>query len=139
MSAEENIAIFRRFVEEVLNKGNANAADQFFAPTLVEHILPPYIPGTLDGFKAWLMMFHSAFPDGKWIIDFITGAGDIVAHHKSMVGTHKGEYLGVAATGKQVTTQETGIIRFKNGKMVEFWSTFDDFGIARQLGLIPEH
>ena len=40
MSAEENITIFRRFVEEVLNKGNADAADQFFAPTLVEHILP---------------------------------------------------------------------------------------------------
>lgn len=139
MSGEENIAIFRRFVEDVLNKGNADTADQFFAPTLVEHILPPYIPGTLDGFKEWLMMFHKAFPDGKWTIDIITGTDDIVAHHKSMVGTHKGEYLGVAATGKQVTTQETGIIRFKDGKMVEFWSTFDDFGIARQLGLIPEH
>ena len=139
MSAKENIAIFRRFVEEVLNKGDAGAADQFFAPTLVEHILPPYIPGTLDGFKEWLMMFHKAFPDGKWTIDFITGTGDIVAHHKSMVGTHKSEYLGVAATGKQVTTQETGIIRFEDGRMVEFWSTFDDFGIARQLDLIPEH
>ena len=139
MSAEENIAIYRRFVEEVLNKGNADAADQFFAPALVDHSLPPDIPGTLDGFKEWFTMFHHAFPDGKWTIDFITGTGDIVAHHKSMVDTHKGEYLGVAASGKQVTTQETGIIRFKDGKMVEFWGTFDDFGIARQLGLIPEH
>ena len=88
------------------------------------------------------MMFRRAFP-GDDLTDTlasdVTVTGDIVAHHKSMVGTHKGEYLGVAATGKQVTTQETGIIRFKDGKMVEFWSTFDDFGIARQLGLIPEH
>ncbi len=109
MSAEEGVAIYRRFVAEVLNKGNVDAADQFFAPTLTDHSLPPDVPGTLDGFKEWFTMFHNAFPDGKWTIDFITGTGDIVAHHNSMVGTHKGEYLGVATSGKQVTTQETGI------------------------------
>ena len=139
MSAEENIAIYRRFVEEVLNRGNANAVDQFFAPTFVDHSLPPDVPGTLEGFKEWFTMFRNAFPDGKWTIDFITGTGDIVARHQSMIGTHQGEYLGVAPTGKHVRTQETGIARFKDGKMVEFWGTFDDFGIARQLGLIPEH
>ena len=139
MSAEENIAIYRRFVEQVLHAGNADAADEFMAVELIDHSLPPDVPGTREGFKEWFRMFHAAFPDAKWILEFIDGKGDIVYHHKSFVGTHRGEYLGVAGTGKQIRGQETGIIRFKDGKMVEFWGTFDDFGIARQLGLIPEH
>jgi predicted ester cyclase len=138
MSADENVAIYRRFAEKVLNKGNVDAADEFFVPTFIDHSLPPDMPGTLDGFKEWLTMFHNAFPDGEWTIDFIAATGDIVARHPCFVGTHRGENLGVAGTAKPIRTRETGIVRFKDGKMVEFWGTFEDFGTARQRGLAPD-
>ena len=48
----------------------------------------------------------------------------------------KGEYMGVSATGNTVSTKETGIMRFKEGKIVEFWGTFDDYSLSSQIGLI---
>jgi predicted ester cyclase len=138
MSTERNISIYGRFVGDVLNKRNVDAADQFFAPQFLDHSLAAMgIEGTVAGFKQWFRMFHAAFPDAHWKIEYIDAKCDWVYHHKTVVGTHQGEYLGLQATGKKITSQETGRIRFQNGKMVEFWGTFDDFGIARQLGLIP--
>ena len=135
-SIKQNIALYERWVEEVLNQGNPDAAEKFLALEFIDHSLPPDVPGTIEGFKEWFQMFNQAFPDAKWKLEYISGSDDIVYHHKTMTGTHLGEYVGLEPTGKKITTQETGIMRFKNGKIVEFWGTFDEFSIMNQLELI---
>ncbi|MEO5326457.1 ester cyclase [Mesorhizobium sp. CC13] len=137
MSPEENLRTYGRFVADVLNKRSIDLAEQYFAPQFVDHSLASMgIQGTVEGFKEWFRMFYAAFPDATWKIEYMDSKGDWVYHHKIVKGTHKGEYLGVPATGKEIRSQETGLVRFKDGKMVEFWGTFDDFGIARQLGRV---
>ena len=133
---KKNIALYESWVEEVLNQGNPDAAENFLALEFIDHSLPPDVPGTVEGFKEWFRMFNQAFPDAKWKIEYISGSDDIVFHHKTMTGTHLGEYMGLEPTGKKITTQETGIMRFKNDEIVEFWGTYDEFSIINKLGLI---
>jgi hypothetical protein len=52
MSIAENKAIFRQFVDEVMNQGKIAAIDELTAPDLVEHEqLPPGIPTNREGVK----------------------------------------------------------------------------------------
>ncbi len=128
-----NEAIYRRFLDEVLNGGDPDAADRFFAPELIDHSLPPGVPGTLEGFKQWFDEFRRAFPDARWEIEVIFGKDDLVARQQTFTATHEGEYLGVEPTGQDVRASEAGIVRFAGGRMVEFWGVFDDAGLLRQL------
>lgn len=113
MAAQGNTSTYGRFVAGVLNKKNVDAVEQFFAPQFLDHSLAAMgIEGTVAGFKEWFQMFHAAFPDARWTIEYIDDKGDWVYHHKTVVGTHQGEYLGVEATGKTINSQETGLIRF---------------------------
>ena len=128
-----NEAIYRRFLDEVLNRGDTDAADRFFAPELIDHSLPPDVPGTLEGFKQWLDEFRSAFPDAHWEIDVIVGDDDLVARQQTFNATHAGEYLGFEASGRELTASEAGVVRFEGGRMVEFWGVFDEAGLVRQL------
>jgi predicted ester cyclase len=129
-----NEAIYRRFVDEVLNAGDPEAADRFFAPEFVDHSLPEGVPGTLAGFKQWFDAFRRAFPDARWEIDVILAGGDLVARQQTFRATHVGEYLGVPPTGREVRASEAGIVRFDGGRMVEFWGVFDESALLRQLG-----
>jgi predicted ester cyclase len=82
-------------------------------------------------------MGHAAFPDWHRTIEDIIAEGDKVVIRFTFRATHKGEYQGVPATGKQV--KETGILIFRiaSGKIVEVWEEADELGFMRQLGAIP--
>ncbi len=138
MSAEENKAAFRRIPEEIINTGNLDLADELLAPDYIEHVpLPPGLPSGVAGFKAFWTAFRTAFPDIQYTTETVLGEGDLVAGHFTVRGTHQGELMGVAGTGKQVTWTETHIARYENGKLVEHWGNSDDLGMMTQLGAIP--
>ena len=52
-------------------------------------------------------------------------------------GTHAGDLMGIAPTGKQVTVTGISIQRIANGKIMEEWSTYDMLGMLQQLGVAP--
>ena len=137
--SEENKAIVRRFMEEVINKNTVSAVDEFMAADLVDHNPPP--PGSepgAEGVKQGLKMFFAAFPDLHTHIEDMIAEGDKVAVRMSFHETHQGELMGIPATGKQVTVQEMHIVRIAGGKMVEHWSVEDTLGMMQQLGVIPK-
>ena len=117
----------------MFNARNPGAADRFFAPEFVDHSLPPAMPATLEGFRQWLAAFQAAFPDARWETEVIFGRGDLVAWSKRFRGTHRGEYFGLAPTGRPAEASETGIARFQNGRIVEFWGVLDDAKLMREL------
>jgi predicted ester cyclase len=138
MSAEENKAAFRRIPEEILNNGNLELADELFASDYIEHqTVPPGWPSGLEGFKMWVAMLRSAFPDVHYTVEHILAEGEMAAGHITARGTHQGEFLGIAATGREVTWTETHVGRFENGKLVEHWGDSDDLGLMQQLGAVP--
>lgn len=138
MSADENKATFRRYVEEVGNRGNLE---------LVNGIFDRYVSHQPDGHteergpedvKRFIGEFRAAFPDFRSTVEDQIAEGDRVVTRWTMRGTHQGEFRGIAPTGKQITVTGIGIFRFsEEGKVVESWDSFDQLGMLQQLGVIP--
>jgi len=137
MSTEENKAKIRRVWEEVLDKGNLALADEIMAPNYVYHGSGGQEFKGPEGFKKLITMFRTAFPDFHVTVDDMVADGDKVAHRATMRGTHKGELMGIAPTGKQVTIAAIVISRFAGGKEVEAWSNLDQLGMMQQMGIAP--
>jgi steroid delta-isomerase-like uncharacterized protein len=138
MATDQNKALARRFIEELFNRGNTSAADEILALDFVEHEqLPPGIPNNREGVKVLATMLRSAFPDLKATIEDTIAEGDKVVIRMTWSGTHKGEFMGVPATGKRVSIGVIDVIRMDGGKFVEHWGQMDSMGMMQQIGAIP--
>ena len=139
MSTEANKAISRRFLEEIFGQGKLAVADEIIAPNHVNSgpgALPGLPPGP-EGSKQIVMVYRNAFPDVQFTIDEQIAEGDKVMTRWTAHGTHKGELAGIPPTGKSSTVTGMGVDRIMNGKIVESWGIFDQFGMMQQLGVIP--
>ncbi len=137
MATEENKAISRRILDELWNKGNLDIIDELFASDYVNHNAPPGLTPDREGFRQFVTMYRSAFPDVQMTIVDQIAEGDKVADRFIAQGPHTGELMGIPPTGKRSTV--TGIIigRYAGGKTVEVWSEFDQLGMLQQLGVVP--
>ena len=136
MSTEENKAKIRRVYEECINTGNMAVIDELYSPEHKLYTSSDTIHGS-EGFKQFVMMYRTAFPDLHFIIDDLLAEGDKVVSRYTAHGTHRGSLQGIAPTGKQVTVTGIAINRIANGKVVESWLNFDALGMLQQLGVIP--
>jgi steroid delta-isomerase-like uncharacterized protein len=136
MSTEENKAIVRRFLEELVSTGDPALADELLASNYVLHFggNPP-MDG--QGFRQFLGMFRSAFPDLRVTVEDEIAEGDKVATRFTWRGTHRGPFQGIAPTGKHVTGSGIAIYRVTNGKIAEDIVQEDTLGLLQQLGAIP--
>jgi steroid delta-isomerase-like uncharacterized protein len=135
---EDNKAIARRFIEEVLTKGNMAAMDELVAPDFVGHNPTMSEVKGIEDLKKRVTMTRTTFPDIRYTIEDMVAEGDKVATRLTVRGTHKGEYRGVAPTGKQVTWTAINIARYADGKMQEGWVSPDTLGLMQQLGAVPK-
>jgi len=134
---EKNTAAMKRFYEEVVNKGNLMLIDELVAAEFVDHEeLPGMKPGR-DGLKEFFTMFRAAFPDLHFQVNDLAAKGDKVWAYITIHGTHKGQFMDMAATGKKIEIKGFDIIRFANGKAVEHWGLTDSMTMMMQLGAIP--
>jgi predicted ester cyclase len=138
MSAEENKAIVRRFVDEVQSKGKIDAIDEICSPEFINHSAPPGVASNREGVKQVTAMFRHAFPDSYFTIEDMVAEGDKVATRKTLHGTHQGEFMGIPPTAQQVSIGLIDIVRISGGMVVEHWSMGDNLGIMQQLGVIPQ-
>ncbi len=134
MGTQENTASATRFLEEVMNRGNLSVIDELSAPNFVDHSAPPGVSPTNEGFKAFVAMFRSAFPDLHYTLEESIAEGDRVAQRTTAHGTMKGDFMGMPASGKSATWSEIHITRFENGKAAEHWGVVDQLGMLVQLG-----
>jgi steroid delta-isomerase-like uncharacterized protein len=135
--SEENKALMRREIEEVWNKHNPGAIDEFFAPDFVNRSAQPGQPNDREGVKATVSGFFSGLPDLKATLDFLVAEGDKVVLRTTLTGTHSGELMGIPATGKRVQVTAITIVRIAGGKIAELWSEADMMGMMQQLGVVP--
>ena len=137
MAGEEHKALYRRFVEEIINGGKFDLVEEVFSPEYNDHSAPPGAPPGLDGVRAVFAMFRGAFPDVHFTIIHMVAEGDMVATYVSGTGTHNGPFMGIAATGRKVQWTSSGFFRVANGKIVEHWGIPDLLGLMGQLGAGP--
>ncbi len=125
--SEENKAMVRRMVEAINVGTEDTAIDELFAPRAARRV------------KRLFAEFRSAFPDWHEEIVELVAEEDAVAGRFKCAGTHRGEFLGEAPTGKRMEVEEVFFLRAEDGKFVDFWALEDSLGRMRQLGLIPSH
>ena len=134
MGTQENTATATRFLEEVMNRGNLAVIDELSGAKFVDHSAPPGVSPTTEGFKTFVAMFRTAFPDLHYTLEESIAEGDRVVQRTTAHGTMKGDFQGMPASGKSATWSEIHITRFENGKAVEHWGVVDQLGMLVQLG-----
>ena len=123
--SEENKAMVRRLVEGI-NAGDIEATvDELFAPRAARRV------------KRLFMEFYTAFPDWREEIVELVAAGNMVAGLFRCSGTHGGEFVGEAPTGKRMEVGEVFFVRAEGAGVGDFWALEDSLGRLRQLGLVP--
>jgi len=135
--SQENKDIFRRYLEEIWNSGNLTVVDEILTPDFVQHAPGRDVKG-LEAFKQYAMAFRTVFPDIHFTIEDQFAEGEKVVTHWTATGTHKGDFMGIAATGRQITLSGVTITRFAGVKMAENWLYWDRLGLLQQLGIAPK-
>lgn len=136
MSAEENKTVIRRVFLEAMNGNQPQLYDELIDPHYVNHDFPTPVPG-IEGFKIVDAMFKAAFPDFQVVLEDELAEGDRVVTRGYFTGTHRGEFMGIPATGKTVKIPYIDVWRMENGKGRENWVQMDMLGLLQQLGAIP--
>ena len=137
MIAEENKALVVKMADEIFNKKNVDALGDFMAEDMVDHNPPPGGKPGLQGLKDAMRMFTGAFPDMSFQIEDLIAEEDKVVMRITSTGTHQGDLMGIAATGKKISYGEIHVGWIAGGKIVEHWGIEDQMGMMQQLGVIP--
>src|SRR5215217_3323782 len=131
--AEENKAIFRRYVEEVQNQGNLEVADEIFGRYISHQADGSTLERGPEDVKRFTEEYRSAFPDWRISIDEQIADGDKVVNRVTLRGTHQRQFRDMAPTGKEMEVKAVTIFRFsEEGKVVETWDYFDQLRSMRQ-------
>jgi predicted ester cyclase len=131
----------RRLLEESFNEGKFELVDQLVSPDAVNH--DPAQPARLRAQRgphlqrSIVEMYRGAFPDVRLVVDEVIEAGDDVALRWHAEGTHKGELEGFSPTGARASVTGISIDHWRDGKVVETWTEWDNLGLARQIGAAP--
>ncbi len=139
MSVEKNKAIIRRWIEEGWNQGKADLADELYAAefSALDIDEPDKNLRGPEDIKAYVRYLRSAFPDIHFTIDHLFGEDDKIVGAFTIRGTHRGDFAGVAPTGKKVLFQAVDIWRLRDGKIVERCiARIDRLDLMEQLGAI---
>jgi len=123
MSAEENKALIRR-AAQAASSGDFDAFDEIMALDVAAE------------FKEGIAEIRQAFPDYHGADEIQIAEGDLVAGRFVFYGTHEGEFMGVAPTGRQVTFRGLSLDRVAEGKIVEAWVEIDLEDILGQIGAV---
>ena len=121
---EKNKDMVRRMVDAINSGEEAEAVEELFAPRAARRV------GRL------FAEFRSAFPDWHEEIVHLVAEGDTVAGRYRCSGTHRGEFLGEAPTGRRMEVEEVFFMRAEDDRFVDFWALEDSLGRMRQLGLL---
>ncbi|MGA3104204.1 MAG: ester cyclase [Terriglobales bacterium] len=136
MSVEENVQLMRRWFKEVWNEGKTESIHELLAPDAIgigelEDGSPLRGPAE---FVPFVERIRGAFPDIKIVVEDAFGAEDKVVVRWSATMTHRGDHLGMPASGMRVHIAGMSIARISEKQIIEGWDNWDQLGMLRQIG-----
>ena len=135
MPAEENRATLTAAVE-AWNAGDGEGYLALYDPAIVHHGLAPE-PFDAAANRGFYEAMWAAFPGSQLVVDDTVAEGDKLAARFHLGGEHKGEFLGVPPTGRPFVLNGQTVMRFRDSRVVERWTTGDILGLMVQLGALP--
>jgi predicted ester cyclase len=135
MSTERNKELVLRFIKEALNQRRLEVLDEILSPRYVNY----GYQGTLQGeaFRAALRSLLGAFSDLHIEPEWVIAEGDKVATWGRIRGTHDGDFMGIAPTGRVVDISYHDSWRVEGDRLVENWVQMDGLSLLQQVGAIP--
>lgn len=131
--SEKAKAVVRRNTEEVQGGGNFALFDELFADDFLDHTPQPNSTPDKAGALKLYRTLRAAFPDFHAEIHWQRADGDVVTTYKTYHGTHKGEFLGVAPTGRKIHFETVDAMRVQKGKITEHWGVANLYSLMQQL------
>ncbi len=142
MTDQDRLDVVHRWFTEVWNQGDETLIDQWLDPGCIlygvmdlegNHVQGP------KGFKPFFRRFRQAFPDIHIAVEDAMVKGEKVATRCYVTGTHSGDGLGIAPTGKRIEFTGMCITQIEEGpRVVHAWNNFDFLRLYQQIGLLPE-
>ena len=133
---DQTISIRRLY--DLINAGDIDGFGRQLADDFVEHNENPGVPPTKDGVVQYFRILLAAFPDIRMDVQDSFASGEKAVARLRVSGTHKGELMGIPATGKRVSVDLIDITRFgDDGLAREHWGVVDQLAMMQQLGVIP--
>jgi steroid delta-isomerase-like uncharacterized protein len=129
----------REALAAAVNGWNAGDGEQYlklYDPSIVHYGLAPE-PFDKVANRGFYEAMWAAFPGAQLTIDDTVGEDDRLAIRFHVSGEHKGEFMGIPATGRAFVLNGHTIMRFRDGRVVERWTTGDLLGLLSQLGALP--
>jgi predicted ester cyclase len=128
--ADDIKAVFRRNTEQVQGQGDFALFEELFADNFVDHTPQPGTTPDKAGVLVLYKRLRDAFPDFRPEIHWQTVDGDIVTTYKVYHGTHHGDFLGIAPTGKTIQFETVDAMRVRDGRITDHWGVAN--GVASQ-------
>jgi len=133
----QNEAIVQRWWQELWNGGDLAVADEIVAPGFTDHDpASPWVPPGIDGCKTLVTSYRTVFPDIHFTIEQQVAAENTVVSHWRCRGTHRGELMGTAPTGKEIDVEGISILHLENGKIRHQTTIWDALGMMQQIGAV---
>jgi steroid delta-isomerase-like uncharacterized protein len=129
----QNQTIVHRWMEEVWNKGRVDAIDEMLAGDVVIHGLGGEAIRGPEGYRPFFESMHNTFSQIDVVVDDAVEQGDTIAARCTVRGTHTGDGIGVAPTGRRVEFSGMTMVKVKDGKMIAAWNNFDFAGMLQQI------
>lgn len=129
-------ATLQKLYDEMGTGGDIDGLiDTYFAEDFVEHETIPGMDNTRETPRQMFKMAHAAFPDFRVTVHDMIQEGDKVVARATFSGTHKGEFMGVPPTDKEIHIKVLDICQFEDDKMVAHWGLMDVAGMMEQMGV----
>ena len=135
MSTEATKALVRRYYD-ACNRRDMPAVFDCLHPDCIHHSRLSEYPkhGVAYAFEAT----YAAFPDMHWTIEELIAEGERASALVLIEGTHLGEYLGAAGTGRRVAVRSVDIARVRDDRFVEHRGVLDELHLLAQIGVVPQ-
>ncbi len=132
MSAETNKNIIRQYYS-AFNQGGEVPFESFFSPDFFDHNGYPDQTRGPDGVREGYEIWSEAFPDHHAELTEVIAENDRVVVRTIATGTHRGDFLGIAPTGKKIRVEGIHIFRMNNGLICEKWGLVEGEKLMRSL------
>jgi steroid delta-isomerase-like uncharacterized protein len=128
-----NKELVRRFYNEVYVDWNMALVDEVVSPLFTSHDWPKGSATGPKGFRDYYAAIRSALPDARYEVDDLIAEGDKVVVRWRLLGTHKGDFRGIAASGREIALKGIAIYRIQAGKLMERWVVSDLHGVLEEI------
>ncbi|SFR93032.1 Predicted ester cyclase [Microbacterium sp. cf046] len=137
MPAPTRETFVRDYIEAVFNRHELDDLESYWLENLTSHWMGQQTLRGLDAWRSGMTDFFAAFPEIRYTLDDLFFSNDRAVWRGRWRGVQRGDWAGIAASGKEVEWTVIIIARFADGKFAEDWVEYDRYGLYRQLGVIP--